>query len=56
MSEAIQKELPEVAGQIDEFLRELTLKIISEEAARVVFDMGDSDLEDHFARLTLGMA
>src|SRR5438309_6003726 len=38
MSEGIQKELPEVATDIDELLRQLILTIISDEAARGVFD------------------
>ena len=55
MSEKKQKEVPEVASEIDELLRQLILRLISDEASRRVFDMEDTKFEDYFARLTIGI-
>ena len=55
MSEQKQKWLPDVASEIDALLRELVLKVIVDQASRQVFDMNDTDFEDYFARLTIGI-
>jgi len=55
MSEQKQKGLPDVAREIDALLRELVLKVIVDQASRQVFDMDDTDFEDYFARLTIGI-
>jgi len=54
MSEKTQMQLPEVATDIDELLRQLILKILADEADRRIFDMDNSKLDDYFARLTMG--
>ena len=53
ISEATQKELPDVASDIDGVLRKLLIKIMGDEGARSVFDLEDSALEEYFARLTM---
>ena len=55
MSAKKQEELPEMASEIDELLRQLILKLISNEASRRVFAMNDTDFEDYFTRLTVGI-
>jgi hypothetical protein len=54
MSEQKQRGLNDVAGEIDELLRELVLRMITDEASRKVLDLSDTDFELYFARLTMG--
>jgi len=54
VSEGTQKEMPDVASDIDGLLRELVLRLMQDAAARAVFDLDDKAFEAYFARLTLG--